>query len=113
MNLWRCFGGGDQQISLVAFAETVSDMKNQTSDSYSARKSTPDRACETFILIVWVIVIFGGRLVEHVCLLRLCLGEHLATQLPDSCCTFASRVLLGGDFRNAFGFCIGCTVEWM
>ena len=61
MNLWRCFGGGDQQISLVAFAETVSDMKNQTSDSYSARKSTPDRACETFIVIVWVIVIFGGE----------------------------------------------------
>ena len=60
MNLWGCFGGGDQQISLVAFAETVSDMKNRTSDSYSAHKSTPDSASETFTLIVWVIVIFGG-----------------------------------------------------
>ena len=49
VNLWGCFGGGDQQISLVAFAETVSDMNNRTSDSDSAHKSTPGSGSETHI----------------------------------------------------------------
>ena len=37
-----CFGGGNQQNLLVAFAETGNNIKNRTSDLYSARKSTPD-----------------------------------------------------------------------
>ena len=36
------FWSVDLQTLLVAFAETVNGMKNWTSDSYSAHKSTPD-----------------------------------------------------------------------
>ena len=36
------FWGVDLRTLLVAFAETVNGMKNWTSDSYSAHKSTPD-----------------------------------------------------------------------
>ena len=61
MNLWGCFGGGDQQISLVAFAETVRDMENLTLDSDSAHKSTPGSGSETVISIVWLIFLFGGE----------------------------------------------------
>ena len=40
-----------------------------------------------------------------------CMGEQFEKGLADSRYTFASRVLLGGDFRNVFVFCIGGTVE--
>ena len=44
-----------------AFAETVRDMKNLTSDLYSAHKSTPGSGNETVVSIVYLIVIFGGE----------------------------------------------------
>ena len=46
VNLWEC---GDQQILLVAFAEMVNGMRNWTSDSDSAHKSTPGSGNETVI----------------------------------------------------------------
>ena len=43
MNLWGVLGWQRAKFNLlVAFAETVNNMKNRGSDSYSACKSTPD-----------------------------------------------------------------------
>ena len=62
MNLWGVLGVATSKFCwLVAFAETVNDMKNLTLDSYSAHKSTPSSGSETAVSIVWLIVMFGGE----------------------------------------------------
>ena len=59
---------------------------------------------ETVISTVWLIVI--GEPPS-------CSGCVWVNNLRKNLSTIASRVLLGGSFRNAFGFCIGCKVEWV